>query len=455
MSGRGEPIVTFRAGAAEVVITPPIGTRLEGYGARVGGSVSVHDDLHARAVAFDDGTTAGAIVACDLVGIDRRLTQRVRDLVHTATGMPGAHVMISATHTHAGPGGLRADLDPGLTDVLTRQIAGAVAAAHAELRPSTLKTHAGRIDTVSQNRRDPSGPIDDELQVLVFDSPDRRAPPIASIVNFACHATVLYHTNMLISADYPGATVETVKRLAGDAPVLFLNGACGDVNPIWIEQDYDEAERIGSIVGAEAARRLQEVRPHGHRQQAWNIRWDELTERPPAGTWVAEPRVRIASRSVDVPLRRLEAPDSYAPRIQQLTEALDRAPTGTGDRRALMEQLNFLRSTRDVAVRIGNAGAHVLHPEIQAIAFGVEAAILGLPGEFFAETGMALREAAPFSRLFIACYSNHHVFYVVPRHAWDEGGYEPGVSVLDETADDLFRSAARGLLADLAGPGAA
>jgi hypothetical protein len=39
--------VEWRAGAAEVVITPPLGGELEGYGNRQGVSTGVHDDLRA------------------------------------------------------------------------------------------------------------------------------------------------------------------------------------------------------------------------------------------------------------------------------------------------------------------------------------------------------------------------------------------------------------------------
>ena len=63
---------TFQAGAAEVIITPPIGTLLDGYGGRIGGSIGVHDDLHARAIVVDDGVTQAAIVSCELIGVDRR-----------------------------------------------------------------------------------------------------------------------------------------------------------------------------------------------------------------------------------------------------------------------------------------------------------------------------------------------------------------------------------------------
>src|SRR5439155_11576298 len=242
--------MTLLAGGAEVVITPPVGTFLDGYGARNSGSVGVHDDLHARAIVVDDGATAAAVVGCDLIGVDRRLVAAAREHASKATGIPPQNIMIAATHTHAGPAGLRRDLDEALTNVTARKIAGAIIEAHGRKRPAVLKAGRGNVDSVNQNRRHPDGPADDTLRVLLFDSPDPREGIIAAIVNFACHATVLYHTNMHISADYPGHAVAIVKRIVGDAPVVFVNGACGDVNPAWIEQRYDEAERVGSIVGA-------------------------------------------------------------------------------------------------------------------------------------------------------------------------------------------------------------
>jgi len=62
--------MTLLVGAAEIVITPPVGTYLDGYGARTSGSVGVHDDLHARALVVDDGVTQAALVSCDLIGVD-------------------------------------------------------------------------------------------------------------------------------------------------------------------------------------------------------------------------------------------------------------------------------------------------------------------------------------------------------------------------------------------------
>ncbi len=435
--------MTFRAGAAEVVITPPVGTFLEGYGARTSGSVGVHDDLHARAIVVDDGETQAAIVGCDLVGIDRGLAAAVRQLVQEATGMPAANIMVSATHTHAGPAGLRADIDAELTDTTARLIASAVLEAHGALRPATVRAGSGRVDTVSQNRRHPGWPIDDVLSVLLFESADPHDGIIGSIVNFACHATVLYHTNMHISADYPGHVVRTVKGVLGDAPVVFLNGACGDVNPSWIEQTHEEAQRVGSIIGSEAARRLQELRPLGRQHKTWNIRWDELTDKAVTTGSLIEPKISVVSRNVDVPMRRLPEPETYKARWA----ALERDRAAAGDdveaRRRVMEQMNMIGAERFLASRLrGDQAPRTLHPEVQAISFGAGCAVLGLPGEFFAESAQAIRAAAGVPYLMIACYTNHHVFYVPPVHAFAEGGYEPGVAILAESAEATFREAA-------------
>jgi len=283
--------------------------------------------------------------------------------------------------------------------------------------------------------------------VLHFTSPEPQDGPIASIVNFACHATVMYRTNVEISADYPGYAAAAVKKLLGDAPVLFLNGACGDVNPSWIEQRFDEAERVGSIVGAEAARRLQELRPLGVRHKTWNIRWDELTDKPVAsGSLIAEPNIRVASRVLDVPMRVLEPPDVYASKLADLNKVRDAlVPDDVESRRRLMEQITMLQGTRDVASALRTGERHSMHAEVQVISFGGGCAILGLPGEFFAETALAIRESSGLPHLLISCYTNHHAFYVVPKDAWPQGGYEPGVSVLDDSAEETFRNAAIGL----------
>jgi hypothetical protein len=441
----------LRVGASQVVITPPIGTWLEGYGARTSGSTGIHDDLHARALVVDDGTTQASIISCDLIGVDRHQTAAVREIVAAETDIPADRVMLAATHTHAGPRGMHRQDDGTLRDVLSRQIAGAVVDAWHRKRPVVLKAGRGNVDSVSQNRRDPEGSVDYALRVLLFDSASHQEPPVASVVNFACHPTVLYHTNMLISADYPGEALRAVRDLTGCEVSLFLNGTCGDVNPAWIEQDYAEVARVGGIVGAEAARRLLELRPLGHEQRVWSIRWEELTPKNVASGSMVEPRVRVARRDVEVRLRALDDPASYTPRLAELQHQLQALKPGdVPARRTIMAQITKLRSEQGVAAQI--RAPNPLRAEVQAIGLGADCAILALPGEFFVETGQLLQQAASVEHLLIACYANHHLMYIVPRHEFARGGYEPGVAMLDEDAEEAFRAAALEVLREVTSP---
>jgi hypothetical protein len=76
------------------------------------------------------------------------------------------------------------------------------------------------------------------------------------------------------------------------------------------------------------------------------------------------------------------------------------------------------------------------------MALGEGCAILGLPGEFFAETGLAIQAAAGLPHLLVACYANHYAGYFVPPAEFERGGYEPGVAMLDETAEPTVRATA-------------
>ena len=74
----------------------------------------------------------------------------------------------------------------------------------------------------------PDGPADDTVLLAQVMAEDGRL--LATVVNYACHATTLAWQNTLISPDYPGALRETVERQTG-APCVFLQGASGDLGP--------------------------------------------------------------------------------------------------------------------------------------------------------------------------------------------------------------------------------
>ena len=64
-----------------------------------------------------------------------------------------------------------------------------------------------------------------------------------------------------------------------------------------------------------------------------------------------------------------------------------------------------------------------VYGRVQALRIG-DGLIGGLPGEFFAETGLWLKENTPWAHYFTISLANGNLGYVPPAHEIDRGGYE-------------------------------
>ena len=91
------------AGAAEADITPADSCFLWGYPHVARYSTGVHDRLLASALYVSDGRTAVVFVGTDVLLIPKEVASRARERIAAATGVPVAHVMVTATQTHSGP----------------------------------------------------------------------------------------------------------------------------------------------------------------------------------------------------------------------------------------------------------------------------------------------------------------------------------------------------------------
>src|SRR5215212_13613 len=215
---------TVRAGAAVIDITPGVGIAMGGYGARQGVSTGIHDPLFVRVLVLDDGATKLVIAICDLVGVTAELVEQARELIVKDCGIPPENVAISATHTHSGPL-LRTEGVEAMISVTARKIVGAVQVALQCTQAVALKAATTRVTTISQNRRHPDWPIEETATILLA-APEGGAEPVATVVNYACHATVLEHDNLLYSADFPGAMARAVERVVGGVGI-YMQGAAG------------------------------------------------------------------------------------------------------------------------------------------------------------------------------------------------------------------------------------
>jgi len=255
------------ASVVQIDITPPVGTALEGYGARVGVSQGVHDPLFAQTLLLKSEETQVALVSLDLLGVGLGFTHRVRDAIEKAIGVPRDGILLAPSHIHSGPAGYIDELpglpfskDEELQSIMVRQLAGAALWARQKLQPARLGVGKGLVEGIGRNRNDPEhGPMDDELILLRVDDFDGR--PIAVVMNYGCHPTVLSHRNLLISADFPGAARTTLNKIFPETVFLFTNGASGDVSTRFTrrEQTFEEVERMGNILAGEVLKVMSSV----------------------------------------------------------------------------------------------------------------------------------------------------------------------------------------------------
>jgi neutral ceramidase len=426
------------AGATTVDITPPVGVMMDGYGDRTTPSQGVHDELTARILVLEQGDQSAAIVSCDLLGMHPWIVSEVRRRAADAHSISPDGVIIAATHDHAAPVGLRAGLFATLNEdaaeTLVAKLADAIAIAWDGRRSARMSVAATNVDTISLNRRDPDWPVDPELRVVLLEGDDG---PIASILNFACHATVLSGANLQLSGEFPGAAARLLQRETG-APCIYLNGACGDVNPAWIVQDFASVERAGQVVGGAALRLIAEMRAIGPGQRSHNIRWDEFPEVVPLGRAI-DPSLRCARTEIEIPAREFEDNDAYTAKIEGAKAASGRDAAARVSRYEAERWASVWAKRSPTPTR----------SEVQAIRLGDSLAILALPGEFFAETAASIRSRTGLADLLVACYANDYLGYLVPAHAYGEGGYEPGITAYAPEAEAIVRDTATSLLSEV------
>ncbi len=226
----------LEAGAAKTEITPPLGTPLNGYGDRLGrGAVAVHDQVWARCLYLDDGETNLFLVNTDLCFITRELRDRVLELAPKE--VPPERIILTATHTHNGHGGMVRGLllrsasgrfMPEVLESTAARIAETMRQAHSLRKRGAIGYGTGTQDGLSKNRRVDEGSTDPQIGVIRVEDAD--GAPIAILANFAAHPTSVGERDRLsVSADYPGYYYSELEKLAGSECVaMFTNGAQGN-----------------------------------------------------------------------------------------------------------------------------------------------------------------------------------------------------------------------------------
>jgi hypothetical protein len=282
----------LRVGRAKVVITPPIGAPMgSSYGITI--SKGVHDDIHAKALVLEAGGVKAAMVACDLISIRKAIVAEARRLIEQRTSLRSDHVILSATHCHAGPqmhplflglvGGPAEQLGLQYVVQLPGRIAEAVRLAEADLQPARVSAAVVREESVVFNRRfllkdgmvrmnpgrlnpnivRPVGPVDPDLSVVYFETPEGK--PLATHVNYALHVAIAGGNQ--ISSDYPGYLSRYLADAKGpDMLTFFTNGMSGNINQIDVSDPHplsghQASARVGAILAAGVLKAYERLKP--------------------------------------------------------------------------------------------------------------------------------------------------------------------------------------------------
>jgi hypothetical protein len=418
----------FRAGAATSNITPHLGVSING-NMQDGKATHIHDELHARCLALDDGTTKLVLVVCDSCMIPREVFDAAKKMVHEATGLPLENMMMSATHTHSAPTSgsvFQSNADPEYQVFLARRIADGIRRALNNLEPARIgwasaeepnqvfnrrwfvknealyKNPFGGIDKVKMNPPraskdliEPSGPIDPTVSVISLVGTNGK--PIALYANYSLHYVGGVGGGH-ISADYYGAFCERVKKLitaenpSPDFVALLSNGTSGNINNVNFREPAPKRapyEQINIVADAVAQASLTAIK---------KIQYQD---------WVP---LSVKQKELSLGVRRPSTDEvTRAKEIMSRSRSLPRMDT--------MEEI-YARET----VQMADYPAEV-KAILQAMRIG-DLAISAIPCEVFVEIGLELREKSSAKQTFTVSLANGYNGYLPTVKHHELGGYE-------------------------------
>ncbi|KAK2440825.1 Neutral/alkaline non-lysosomal ceramidase [Trifolium repens] len=285
---------------------PAADVNLMGYAKTEQLASGIHFRLRSRAfiVAASKGNRVvfvnlDACMASQIVTIKviERLKARYGDL-YTEN-----NVVISATHTHSGPGGYLQYFVYIITsygfvrqsfDVIVDGIEKSIVQAHENLRPGSIFVNEGELLDAGVNRspsaylNNPASErskykydVDKEMTLLKFVDDERG--PVGSFNWFATHATSMGHKNSLISGDNKGAASRFMEDWFERKDSGRMDSDVNDGSP----------QRISNIIPG--------LRDNHHELLELAVSFQSPPGRPTTKTSSVTKRVRGAPRNVDKP----------------------------------------------------------------------------------------------------------------------------------------------------------
>jgi hypothetical protein len=313
-----------------------------------------------------------------------------------------------------------------------------VAAARTAMQvaqPAEVGLAVAHASGVGTNRHDPAGPSDPAVPVLVVRARFSHEP-LACLVVYAMHPTVLHEDSTLISADFPYFTRRFLQQAALPAkcPILYHSGASGNQSPRHVTQanTFAEAQRLGENLGRAIAavlpaiKFLPEGRVTGRRQ------FIELQPRK-------FPTAEVAAQAERRARERFAA-------LRQAGAPRQEVRTAECDWFGAEETAELARAAADGRLEAAISGSR--RAELQVITIGPWK-FVAWPGEFFVEYALAVRAGSPAT--FVITFANGELQgYIVTAEAVERGVYEATNAVFCASNGPRVVAATLALLA--AGP---
>ena len=389
----------MKAGVAEDVITPPLGGWLLGPEAPSSG---VHDPLYARVLVLDDGRKTWAILCLDLIGLSLDFSDQVKDLVRRQAGIET--VLINCSHTHSAPftipwsmeGWLRhCELESSWRDHLRAVLPKLVREASEDTVPAVLR--AGRAPVqIGVNRR-----LLTDNGVIMAPNPDGPVVPWVDVLQVNDKQDRVLAASGLISADYPGAAANRIRRDLGEHVLpLFAQGCGGNINGNPLRGGHSRAEEAGIRLGDAVLQALKDSDP------------------------VEAAAFRIGSQTMMLPCQDLPSVEACASRIEELEK---QPPEQAGGQAVLDWRQDRLRCLKALLSMVQQGHRPQVRFEITSVALGTDWCLLAMPHEVFSDYALWVESASPFEHNMTCAYTNGCEAYVPTDkdlELGDRGGYE-------------------------------
>ena len=227
----------LRAGAAKVALVPPYPVVVAGYAPPRPEAGQADPPLHARAVVLEAGGTRVGLVSLELLSVTSEVLERVR-VQAAASGL--GEVLVMATHTHSSMGGYDSRLVAQLVgtgryrqesvDAIATAAVAALTRAAASLADVKLEMGEVRDAGLVYSRSGGAAP-DGALTRAVLRG---QAGPVAELLLFAAHPTMVPRQRTSVDPDYPGR-LSSLRESEGSGVTLLLQGTVGNASVAFSE----------------------------------------------------------------------------------------------------------------------------------------------------------------------------------------------------------------------------